>query len=128
MSGGEFAVKVYDRNGMPISIERWGELSRDFETNCQVARDPVGGYVVSTVWLGLDHGWYNDRPIIFETMVFHDLGDWVDFDCKRYCTEEEALAGHHEMLTLVRATVQESETVEEPVPEMHDSPTPDGKA
>lgn len=47
---------------------------------------------ISTVWLGIDHGWGNGRPVIFETMIF---GFDDDFEYQeRYCTEAEAVEGH----------------------------------
>lgn len=50
---------------------------------------------VSTVFLGINHnfGFSDDtRPILFETMIF---GGRMDDYQHRYCTYEEALAGHH---------------------------------
>lgn len=47
---------------------------------------------VSTVWLGLEHGRdENNKPLIFETMVF-GYPDSEPMD--RYGTEEEAKEGH----------------------------------
>lgn len=54
---------------------------------------------VSTVWLGIDHNF--DRrgpPIIFESMVFDEATGASDLDCRRYATEDQALAGHLEMV------------------------------
>lgn len=54
---------------------------------------------VSTVFLGLDHNWEGEgRPILFETMVFRNKsGEEAD----RYCTWEEAEAGHERMVQKV---------------------------
>lgn len=65
-----------------------------------VASDMINGVHVSTVFLGLDHG-YNTvaEPILFETMIFggeHDM--WQN----RYSTWEEAEAGHKEAVKLVQ--------------------------
>jgi hypothetical protein len=64
--------------------------------------DLPNGYWVSTVWLGLDHrfGDTTGLPVIFETMVFnHKWGrSMADHDMERYCTEEEARAGHARMV------------------------------
>jgi len=84
-----------------------------------VASTDVGPYWVSTVWLGLNHNYtMRGAPLIFETMVFasaqRDDPDWpglTDFDCRRYATEEEALAGHEETVLLVEATLQDVEEV-----------------
>jgi hypothetical protein len=59
-----------------------------------VARDDLGAYVVSTVFLGLDHNFAaTGRPILFETMVFRDQ-TLIDVDQDRYATWDEAAAGH----------------------------------
>ena len=80
----------YDRNGNPISFKQWAELWTP--ENKRVAFARVGDVEVSTVWLGLDHG-FNPAgpPVIFETMVF---GGPHSEDQERYCTEEDALDGH----------------------------------
>lgn len=49
------------------------------------------GIEVSTVFLGLDHGWGDGPPILFETMTF---GGPHDGDCERYSTWNEAVVGH----------------------------------
>lgn len=54
-------------------------------------------YFVSTISLPIDHG-DEDDPLWYETMVFPSDGaqvtDWLEIDCVRYATEEQALAGH----------------------------------
>lgn len=67
----------------------------------RVAQDSIWGVEVSTVFLGLDHGWdEREPPILFETMVFG--GVLGDIQC-RYCTWDEAAAGHAATLRRVRA-------------------------
>ena len=46
---------------------------------------------VSTVFLGLDHGFGAEEPVLFETMIF---GGEYDEYCERYCTWDEAVEGH----------------------------------
>lgn len=95
----------YDRNGEPIPVLVASEYLGD-EDYKRVAQDmfiyddePVQ---VSTVWLGLDHNWWPDRPsLIFETMIF---GGKLDLQQWRYSTEEQALAGHQDALTLLFET------------------------
>ncbi|KKL98871.1 hypothetical protein LCGC14_1820150 [marine sediment metagenome] len=53
-------------------------------------------YIVSTVFLGLDHSFGEGPPLIFETMVFSQTND--EQDMNRYSTLEEAKAGHAEMV------------------------------
>lgn len=82
----------FDRQGEPISVLRWAELFENFAYKV-VRQDSVRGYLVSTIWLGLDHGYGRGAPIIFETMVFH-RGIPSGLDSERYSTEEAARVGH----------------------------------
>lgn len=75
-------------------------------SNRRIAYDEVevGGKkrLVSTVFLGLDHGFMSPVPIVFETMAFTgEVG--IEDHCRRYATKAEALAGHAEVLALVKA-------------------------
>lgn len=59
---------------------------------------------VSTVFLGLDHGfWFQPvkpyRPVLFESMIF---GGPFNDEQERYCTIEEAQDGHQRMVRLAR--------------------------
>lgn len=59
------------------------------------------GTSVSTVFLGVDHGWSAGPPILFETMVFGRRDRW-DGWCWRYPTWDEAAAGHAAVLKRLR--------------------------
>jgi hypothetical protein len=95
----------FDRQGNPISMRRWGELrERGLDDDghygpnsyTRIGEDTVGEATISTVWLGMDHGWPGPepyRPVIFETMIF---GGPHDHCMMRYHTEEEAIKGHAE--------------------------------
>lgn len=134
--------RYYDRAGFPIPaiLEDhpdgrgwimptlvWAEM-RERES-CIVAVDALpDGSRLSTVWLGLDHG-FGGRPLIFETMRFAaesvpvelpsggvvDAHPDLDFpdpfgapgemtNQLRYTTEEEALAAHHEIVRRIVLT------------------------
>lgn len=57
-----------------------------------VKQEQIGEYWVSTVFLGLDHNWgWEGPPVLFETMIFIDEKADV---AERYCTWDEAAAGH----------------------------------
>ena len=76
----------------------WG-LWFEEHANRIVAQEWVENVKISTVFLGLDHNWWPDRPMkIFETMIF---GGDLHLEQWRYSTEEEALAGHAETCKLV---------------------------
>ena len=61
-----------------------------------VGRVSHNGVEVSTVFMVMEHGRDElDRPILFETMVFGGPHDGLQ---QRYCTWQEAEAGHESML------------------------------
>jgi len=73
-----------------------------------VQQDQIGDYLVSTVFLGIDHNFGltgTHRPILFESMTFvREEADkrGVSGGCNRYCTWGEALAGHLEICERLR--------------------------
>lgn len=96
----------FDRQGQPMSLAEW---RADMETaDRTVAKTEVGSFLVSTVWLGLNHGFGGGPPIIFETMVFEaerggdGLRECLDWQ-ERYSTEAEALEGHARAVAWVEA-------------------------
>ena len=64
-----------------------------------VAMDTIYGVRVSTIFLGLDYNWGGGRPLLFETMAF---GGRQYFCQDRYCTWEEAEAGHNLIVKNIR--------------------------
>ena len=79
------------------------EFGRMFEDNeaRRVDYTVVGDAHVSTVFLGLDHGFEKGKkPVLFETMVF---GGYYDEEQERYCTAEEARMGHAKWVKRVKA-------------------------
>lgn len=91
---------MYILNGHePVPIEdsiAWATL---LGTMDRVVNKTVmdNGVTVSTVFLGLDHGW-NKEPLLFETMVFGGKMDGVQ---NRYTTWEQAEEGHKKMVATV---------------------------
>ena len=70
-------------------IMEWGESMKEHR---HVALLEEAGVRVSTVFLGIDHGFGDGSPpILFETMIFG--GEHDDYQM-RYSTWEEAEAGH----------------------------------
>jgi hypothetical protein len=66
--------------------------------NRHIALDEIPGVDVSTVFLGLDHGYGDGPPVLFETMVF---GGPYDQNMERYTTYDEAVIGHQKMVAKV---------------------------
>ena len=59
-----------------------------------VAKTNIGEVRVSTVFLGIDHNYLGDKPLLFETMIF---GGKYDEEMQRYSTWDEAEKGHRKM-------------------------------
>ena len=74
----------------------WGRWMETTERH--VGEDTIGETRISTVFLGLDHGFGEPVPILFETMVF---GGPLDNECERYATWAEAESGHQAMIERV---------------------------
>ena len=79
-----------------------------FERNDEkrrVAWDSISGFIVSTIFMGINHG-HGRRPIWFETMVFREgIGDRQlcgSIDQARYSTWNEAVEGHAKICEQVR--------------------------
>lgn len=95
----------FDRRGERINAERWGELHDDdayvrigldvypsIEDVADNPLDPAALATISTVWIGIDHGFGRTLgPLIFETMIF---GGEFDNQLTRYHSEAAAADGH----------------------------------
>lgn len=68
-----------------------------------VKQEIVDGYLVSTVYIGLDHRFSDDGPpLIYETMIFTPDGSPVGAYCERYHSRLAAKAGHERAVTRVK--------------------------
>jgi hypothetical protein len=119
---------ILNEAGEPVPASdtaTWGRFMESGER--QLANDLVGDIRVSTVFLGIDHGYGFLRhlpdggpvaPVLWETMVFgapepsvifgkdhliaRDLGSRFDaLSQRRYRSRDEALQGHAEVLAAV---------------------------
>jgi len=66
--------------------------------NTQIEETNIGKVRVSTVFLGLEHGFKDGKPLIFETMIF---GGKYDQYQDRYSSKEEAIIGHKKAVDLI---------------------------
>ena len=87
---------TWKKGEQPKQVADFFEWASAFENDRIVLQTTIGSYLVSTVFLGLDHnftGVCNAMPILFETMVFGD-GSGIEVDAMRYQTEDRAREGH----------------------------------
>lgn len=71
------------------------EWTDSWSSDRTVAKDNINGYLISTVYLGVEHGTdtMSGKPLIYETMVF-EKGNSMDKYCQRYDSPEAAKRGH----------------------------------
>lgn len=87
-------------------FQRWAHWFETIGEGRRVARTDIPGLgYISTVFLGLDHRFGDGgRPVLFETMSF--IGEEHEDYFNRYCTWDEAEAGHAE---IVRRIIRDRE-------------------
>jgi hypothetical protein len=90
---------TYDMEGNPCTAEEFMGL---FRCN-QLEVTKIKGLTVSTIYLGIDHGYGKEwPPLIFETMIFDQMQDGNgEVGCWRYRTKQAALDNHAEILRLI---------------------------
>lgn len=101
-----------DRNKKPIPVEypvqdpRYLEYMKWLDKTRVVKKTPIGGMEVSTVFLGLDHGFNSEKPVLWETMIFGE-GRGEDWEFQwRYTSHEEAIQGHNDVVRKLEAKLQ----------------------
>lgn len=102
----DVSVLYFDRDGEPVSLERYLELHRDAGYRF-LERTDVGRLEVVTAWLGLDQGFGDGPdPLIFGTVALdREAGDgtlWEDREVFS-ATEAQAREAHGRLVELVRA-------------------------
>ncbi len=101
-----------NNNVIECDIKDWSDLyeTKDGSDRRRVGWDEVDGYEVSTVFLGLDHGYGNGftgLPLLFETMIFgQGDGDGYQTRCS---TWDEAVQMHKDAIEWVKAGCKEEE-------------------
>lgn len=87
--------RYYDVDGKPLEVLEWAALFEQRRAGggwWQIGYTEIGEAMVSTVWCGIDHNFFDDgSPLIFETLV---RGGPLDGEIERYSTKQEAADGH----------------------------------
>jgi hypothetical protein len=89
-----------DENNKPIksTIIQYSEWIEKNPERKAVKQEHIGDAFISTVFLGLDHAWDSEIPVLWETMIFGGEHDQYQ---DRYTSYEDALEGHQTALTLI---------------------------
>lgn len=90
---------VLNENNDPVKVDMMTGARALAEKNRHVAEEIIGESRISTVFLGLDHSFFDGPPLVFETMIF---GGPEDGFMNRYSTWKEAEEGHKKAVELVR--------------------------
>lgn len=91
------------------SPEEWSAWFSDPNTDRRVARDNIGGVIVSTVFLGIDHRGLRDEdsdPVLWETLIMGaKQGTELDGYEERYTSKQAALEGHWKAVRHARRSI-----------------------
>lgn len=106
-------IHYYGPDGQPLTLKEFCSQIEDPKAR-RVAEDWIGPRWVSTVWLGIDHGFgMAGPPLIFETMVFDGNPEQgaqaVEDFTQRYPTREAAEEGHRHVVDLVQWDTEHTE-------------------
>lgn len=97
---------ILDENQNPVkaSREQYVAWAKDNHPATIALNDLDWGIRVSTVFLGIDHGYYiSGPPVLYETMVLgSDEIEW----CERHITREQALESHCRALAVIDAYLE----------------------
>jgi len=82
-----------DGKVVPATLMAWAKW---FETSERIVKqEQVGNSKVSTVFLGLDHSFLDEAPVLWETMVF---GGKLDLEMERCSGNREQAEAMHELM------------------------------
>ena len=95
---------ITDATGQPVQTDDWKVWAEFMASPARrIGFDVIGEgpqeVKVSTVFLGIDHAFHSNGPILWETMVFGGKHDQYQ---RRYMTLEAARAGHAKAVALVK--------------------------
>lgn len=92
-------ILIDGKTTLEPDISKWAKWFENADK--QIAYDEVNNKRISTVFLGLDHGFLDSsKPILWETMIFGNIN--MDEYCERYSSAEDAIEGHKKAVELVK--------------------------
>lgn len=94
----------------PVAVPFWRQMQwmqratrTPHRPTLTIMRSRAGDYIVSTIFLGMDHAFMSPIPVLFETMAFLRPGRPGEGKFRdeqyRYRTWEEAVKGHRQLVT-----------------------------
>lgn len=107
-----FYILNENKNLVECDYLTWGEWFENFENRLiKFTQFEKFAIDVSTVCMGIPlyFSRENEKPKLFETMVFKD-GELLDRYIERYSTYQEALEGHQEVVKEVNKFIRNKKT------------------
>lgn len=92
----QLSIPVYDKYGARITSSYVFNTLITNPIYKEIGKSTVGPYLISTIWLGVDHNWGPGPPLIFETMIFKSPSH-ADLFCCRYSNLLDAQTGHEKL-------------------------------
>jgi hypothetical protein len=89
-----------DKTYREADLIEWAEQLQNMDRH--VGNNMIEGHHVSTVWLGLEHGFMGGEPLVFETMIFSEHEPRTHIYLDRYSSWDKAVQGHEEAIEWVR--------------------------
>lgn len=83
----------------PVECHDLYEWGKWMQGDHHVADETINGIRISTVFLGLDHAYGSEPPMLFETMTF---GEGFDQEMTRCTTWDQAVKMHEDMVQRVK--------------------------
>lgn len=96
---------LLDENNVPkpVTLGKYIEYIKDQPFNKHIGCFEQDGVRVSTVFLSINHAVSSSsEPVLFETMIF---GGHHDNFQRRYCTYDQAVAGHQHAVNIVKKSL-----------------------
>lgn len=102
----EYAILNDKNEVVPAKdVNEWAKFFENVERRRIASEKLEGGVLISTVFLGLNHGW-GDEDLWFETMIFDGPLEGYQWRCETY---EQALKQHSEAVRQAKAGVADPE-------------------
>lgn len=100
--------KLKYRKPIKCTLDEFNDTLHDMHTR-RVRSKYIGGYWISTVFLGMDHNYFSSGPpLLFETMIFSDDIKDSDLDyCERCSTWREALHQHRTAIDYLKLLISQ---------------------
>jgi hypothetical protein len=103
---GRYYILDADNHIVPADLVTWA-MWLDNNNKTLGYTEITSACMVSTVFLGLDHGWRDGPPILFETMIF---GGPLDESQWRYSSYDDAMVGHTMAVKKARTAIGQKVT------------------